>query len=49
MTKLGFLDILKLILYEHTVKQAGYKIKQTEWNACFDWYLEAFLETMLLS
>ena len=49
MTKFCFFDILKLIHFEHTVKQAGCKIKQTEWNACFDWYLEASLETMLPS
>ena len=27
-------------------KIASHKIKQTEWNAYFDWYLEASLKTV---
>ena len=31
----------KLLFLHAQLKKAGRKIKQTEWNAYFDWYLEA--------
>ena len=46
MTKLEFFCYSKINIYGHTVRKAGHKVKQTEWNAYFDWYLEASLKTV---
>ena len=34
-------DISKLIFLHRQLEKASHKIKQTKWNAYFDWYLEA--------
>ena len=39
MAKLGFFDILSLIFLHAQLETASHKIKQSEWNAYFDWYL----------
>ena len=41
MAKLGFFSHSKTDFLHTQSEKAGYKIKQTEWNTCFDWYLEA--------
>ena len=39
MAKLGFFNILNLIFLHAQLETASHKIKQSEWNAYFDWYL----------
>ena len=46
MTKLEFFWYSKINIYGHTVRKSWPKVKQTEWNAYFDWYLEASLKTV---
>lgn len=46
MNKLGFFSYSKINIYAHIVRKSGHKIKQIEWNAYFDCYLEASLETI---
>ena len=42
MAKMGFFGHSNTGFFGCTqLEKAGYKIKQTEWNAHFDWYLEA--------
>lgn len=37
----GASDLLKLTFLKTKLEDHTSKIKQTEWNACFNWYLEA--------
>ena len=37
----GSFGIQKLIFLCTQLEKSSHKIKQTEWNAYFDWYLEA--------
>ena len=39
-------DIPKLIFTGTELEKAGHNVKQTGWNAYFDWYLEASLKTV---
>jgi hypothetical protein len=41
MAKLGFFSHSKTDFLHTQSEKASRKIKQTEWNAYFDWYLEA--------
>ena len=40
MAKLGCIDIPEMTFLYAELEKAGHKIKQTEWNAYFDWYPE---------
>lgn len=40
MAKLGFFLYSKIDIFACTTRKSRHKIKQTEWKAYFEWYLE---------